>query len=122
MHLGVLSTIGSRRNASIIHVVIDNEAYESTGCQRTTAATTSFAAAAVACGYQSGCECHNAEALREAVRRALATGGSHMIVAKVECSASEPPSIMASRAPEDLAAGFRRSFSALRAHDGRITG
>jgi phosphonopyruvate decarboxylase len=53
MHLGALSTIGAARPQNLLHVIIDNGGYESTGSQASTASSTDFAAIARACGYGS---------------------------------------------------------------------
>jgi phosphonopyruvate decarboxylase len=51
MRMGALSTIGFERPRNLIHVVLDNRAYESTGSQQTHSASTDLAAVAAACGY-----------------------------------------------------------------------
>ncbi len=51
MKMGSLSTIGFYKPQNLIHICFDNNKYESTGCQPTTASTTDFKAAAAACGY-----------------------------------------------------------------------
>lgn len=55
MHLGNLTSIGASARANLTHIVLDNEAYDSTGAQPTASKTTDFAMAAKAAGYaQSG--------------------------------------------------------------------
>lgn len=51
MHMGTASTVGYYKPKNFIHIVIDNESYETTGDQDTTASTTGFAKIAEACGY-----------------------------------------------------------------------
>ncbi len=53
MKMGTLSTIGFYKPENLIHICFDNNKYESTGCQPTTASTTDFRVAAEACGYQT---------------------------------------------------------------------
>src|SRR5207248_27606 len=50
MHMGTLSTIAAIAPQNLLHVVLDNEAYGSTGDQATTSRTTDLAAVAAACG------------------------------------------------------------------------
>ncbi len=51
MKLGSLATIGHYRPANLVHILFDNQAYESTGGQPTVAGGADFCAAARACGY-----------------------------------------------------------------------
>lgn len=52
MHMGALSTVGQCAPHSLLHIVLDNESYESTGGQYTSSNTTDLASAAEACGYR----------------------------------------------------------------------
>ena len=51
MRMGNLATLGAYRPPNLVHVVLDNEAHDSTGAQATVSASTDFAALAAACGY-----------------------------------------------------------------------
>ncbi|HXZ84024.1 MAG TPA: phosphonopyruvate decarboxylase [Myxococcota bacterium] len=51
MRLGNLATVGAHAGDNLVHVVLDNEAHESTGLQPTVSPGVSFAAIARACGY-----------------------------------------------------------------------
>ena len=51
MRMGNLATIGAYGGPNLIHIVLDNEAHDSTGAQATVAASVSFAKIAQACGY-----------------------------------------------------------------------
>ena len=51
MKLGSLATIGRRRPVNLVHLLFDNQAYESTGGQPTLAAGIDFCALARTCGY-----------------------------------------------------------------------
>ncbi len=51
MRLGNLATIGAYARANLMHLVLDNEAHDSTGAQATVSAGVSFARIAQACGY-----------------------------------------------------------------------
>jgi phosphonopyruvate decarboxylase len=51
MRLGNFATIGTYARSNLIHLVLDNEAHDSTGAQATVSAGVSFARIAQACGY-----------------------------------------------------------------------
>ena len=52
MKMGTLATIGSNKPARFIHIILDNEAYESTGGQRSISPGVDFCRIAAACGYK----------------------------------------------------------------------
>jgi phosphonopyruvate decarboxylase len=51
MRLGALTTIGYERPENLLHIVLDNQAHESTGGQSTVSHSVDFCAIAAACGY-----------------------------------------------------------------------
>ena len=51
MRLGALATIGAERPPNLVHVLLDNEAHDSTGGQPTVASRCDLGAVARACGY-----------------------------------------------------------------------
>lgn len=51
MRMGVLSTIGTYAGHNLVHIILDNEAHDSTGAQATVTANVDFAGIAAACGY-----------------------------------------------------------------------
>ncbi|OWU83983.1 hypothetical protein ATO6_16405 [Oceanicola sp. 22II-s10i] len=53
MHMGAIPMIASYAPANLIHLVLDNGAYDSTGGQATISLNTPFAKVAAACGYAS---------------------------------------------------------------------
>jgi phosphonopyruvate decarboxylase len=53
MHMGALSTVGHHKPKNLVHVVLDNESYESTGGQSTSSDTTDLAEVAHAAGYST---------------------------------------------------------------------
>ncbi|MBF0276222.1 MAG: phosphonopyruvate decarboxylase [SAR324 cluster bacterium] len=52
MRMGNLASVGSLKPKNFIHLLLDNEAHDSTGGQETISAHISFALIAQACGYQ----------------------------------------------------------------------
>jgi len=53
MRMGCLATIGYERPANLVHVLLDNEAHDSTGTQSTVTHSVDLGACARACGYPS---------------------------------------------------------------------
>jgi len=83
MKMGNLATIGHYRPRNLIHVVLDNEVYDSTGGQGTTSATLALAEVAQAASYRSARQVAEAEALRCHLAEALAHPGPHFLQVKV---------------------------------------
>ena len=79
MKMGTLATIGERAPANLIHVVLDNGVYDSTGGQATVAPNVDFTATALACGYAGAYSCDGPDGLEEAVTRALGAPGPHLV-------------------------------------------
>jgi phosphonopyruvate decarboxylase len=52
MRMGALATIGYERPASFVHMILDNEAHDSTGAQSTVTHSIDLGQIAHACGYQ----------------------------------------------------------------------
>ena len=53
MRMGNLATLGSYGGGNLTHILLDNQAHDSTGAQATVAGNVSFAAIAKACGYDN---------------------------------------------------------------------
>lgn len=67
MRLGNLATLGAYAPAGLLHVVLDNEAHDSTGGQATVSRGVAFAAVAQACGYRRVGSTDDLETLRAAL-------------------------------------------------------
>lgn len=89
MSLGTFPLIATCRPANFLHIVLDNEGYESTGAQPSISATVDLAALAQAAGYALVRRVANAASLEEALREALAAGTLACILAKVTGRADE---------------------------------
>lgn len=74
MRMGNLATIGAYRPPNLVHVLLDNEAHESTGGQATVSASISFAGVAAACGYGAIWEGDQLSLLDEAFSASQAAG------------------------------------------------
>ncbi|MEZ2390140.1 phosphonopyruvate decarboxylase [bacterium RCC_150] len=108
MHLGVLSTIGAERPANLIHVIIDNGGYESTGAQQSTSGTTDLAGVARACGYPTASTVDTLDGLRQTLAFAASTHGPHLILVRAGRTVREAPQRAgASLALPEIAARLR---------------
>jgi phosphonopyruvate decarboxylase len=63
MRLGSLATIGWYRPKNLLHILLDNNSYESTGGQPTVSGIVDFPGTAASCGYQKAVHAHNLEEL-----------------------------------------------------------
>ena len=68
MRMGGLATIGYERPDNLVHVLLDNEAHDSTGTQSTVSHSVDLAAAARACGYPTVRRVASADDLGKALR------------------------------------------------------
>lgn len=108
MHLGNLATIGAEAPANLVHLVLDNGQYDSTGGQKTASASVDFRAAALALGYRSALRCATGAELAEAVRKPAA--GPVLIHVPIRPGSMDKlgrPSI----APADVARRLRGAIS-----------
>jgi thiamine pyrophosphate-dependent acetolactate synthase large subunit-like protein len=89
MNLGSLATIASKRPPNLVHIVFDNQMYETTGGQPThTAGGANLAAIGRGAGLTAVEEVATLDAFSEATRRALRGPGPWLIVARVDRSVS----------------------------------
>ncbi|NPU66310.1 phosphonopyruvate decarboxylase [Bradyrhizobium sp. 83012] len=86
MHMGVMSTIGHTKPQNLIHVVLDNESYASTGGQASTSRSSSLDLVASACGYRSAVRCVEAEHILTAMEHCASTPGPHFLLCKINRS------------------------------------
>jgi len=83
MKMGTLATIGHYQPKNFIHIVLDNEAHESTGAQFTVSGSIDIATIASACRYKKVFQCDDAEAFKTSLHLALKSHGPVMIHVKV---------------------------------------
>ena len=67
MKMGVASTIGHYAPSGLLHVVLDNGTYETTGSQPTVSSTTVFEQVACAAGYKRGVRVNSLQELAEVI-------------------------------------------------------
>nr|AGZ94236.1 phosphonopyruvate decarboxylase [Kitasatospora sp. NRRL F-6133] len=111
MRLEAMATIGHRAPGNLVHVVLDNEAYESTGGQPTASAGIDFGAIAAACGYRSRSDVRGAEPLRRAVARIDSQPGPHFVRVRIR-PGSDPALGRPSLTPPEARARFMAEVGA----------
>ena len=84
MKLGSLATVGAEAPKNLIHVVLDNGTYDSTGGQPTNSSNADFAAIAAACSYPHGYRCDGLMGFSAALDSALRKPGPHLIHLKTQ--------------------------------------
>jgi len=107
MKMGSLATIGFYRPPGLIHILLDNEAHESTGGQGTCSAGIDFAGIAAACSYRAVFRCDTADSLGQAVTESLSMDGPVMIHVKIVIG-SDPDLPRPNRTPEEYKEEFQR--------------
>lgn len=83
MRLQTLSLVGHYHPPDLIHIVLDNERYDSTGGQPTISPTVHFAEIAHASSYESSATLTRREDLDAALHRCMHTPGPHFIHVKL---------------------------------------
>lgn len=83
MSLGTLPLIATASPPNLIHVILDNEAYESTGGQPSISATVDLAAVAEHCGYPQVHRVTTPYEFEKALPACAADAGPHLVLVKV---------------------------------------
>lgn len=109
MSLGTLPLIASCRPANLVHIVLDNEVYESTGGQPTITSTIDLTTLAQAAGYPFARRISDAAALDSALADALALSVLRFILVKVTGRAPEGIGRV-TLTPEELKDRFARAL------------
>ncbi len=111
MSLGVLPSIAAERPGHFTHIILDNEAYESTGGQPSISSHFELSDAGAVAGYASTFAARDPDVLTASIHRASSQTGPHLVVAKVAMDAAlrVPPRV--SLAPAVIRDRFRLAFS-----------
>jgi len=107
MRLGTMATIGRTHPANLIHIILDNEAHDSTGGQPTGSGNVDFPAIAAACGYTSATSCDDIETAVSALAECIAAPGPHLVHIQIQ-GGSLPSLGRPETQPSEVAARFRR--------------
>lgn len=82
MSLGSLPLIAAEAPGNFMHIILDNEAYESTGAQPSISSKVDLAQVAKSCGYATCVRVEDVEALKGALADSAGTPGPHLILVK----------------------------------------
>jgi phosphonopyruvate decarboxylase len=82
MQLGTMATIGHYKPTNLLHIIIDNNAHESTGGQPTVSKSVDFGAVGSACGYPTVVSATTVEEIRSALNRMKEAGSLSLLVIK----------------------------------------
>ncbi|GCD48122.1 phosphonopyruvate decarboxylase [Streptomyces paromomycinus] len=82
MHMGALTTVGHFAPPNLVHVLFDNQVYDSTGGQATTASTTEFDTIARGSGYRRVQYVASTAAVRPAIQDAFRAEGPTLLVVR----------------------------------------
>ena len=83
MSLGALPLIAAERPGNLVHIVLDNEAYESTGAQPSISSKVNLGDVAKSCGYARTARVDRAEELDRALLECALGKGPFLILVKV---------------------------------------
>jgi phosphonopyruvate decarboxylase len=91
IHLGATVTATAIAPKNLLHVVIDNAVYESTGGQPTTSERVDWTQFGSAAGYRSSRLCTTVDAIERALADARGNAGPHLVVIAVAPLRDGPP-------------------------------
>ncbi|MCS7477824.1 phosphonopyruvate decarboxylase [Umezawaea endophytica] len=91
MHMGTLSTVGHLAPPNLLHVVLDNGSYASTGNQATTSTTVDWPELARANGYRQAWGCADGAELRAALSEAGKVPGPSLVAVRVRADETAAP-------------------------------
>lgn len=83
MSLGALPLIATEHPTNLVHFILDNEAYESTGVQPSISSKVDLAEIGRSCGYAHVARVEDVESLEGALQDSDTISGPHMIMVKV---------------------------------------
>lgn len=104
MNLGSLATVGHFCPKNLVHVVLDNESYESTGGQPTVSSTARLEEMAKAAGYRTVKRVSDTDSLTRVFSELPRLEGSVFILVKIEKGKEKASRVLI--APEDIKKRF----------------
>jgi thiamine pyrophosphate-dependent acetolactate synthase large subunit-like protein len=108
MNLGILAMIAKLGPKNLVHVVLDNECYDSTGGQPTISSSIDLAQAARGCGIKNVIKKGPSEDIAAAFKDCLSKDGPHFLLLKVGRDPSQKVPRVDIKPPE-IAGRFKRS-------------
>jgi thiamine pyrophosphate-dependent acetolactate synthase large subunit-like protein len=111
MNLGSLALIGALQPPNLVHVVFDNEAYGSTGNQRTISGQVALEVIARSAGYKKVQRVDTAAALQTTAVEFLNEPGPTFLLIKIEPDKEERHIGRITHEPQQIAARFMTAIS-----------
>jgi len=110
MNLGILPMVAAYRPRRFVHCVFDNDAYGSTGNQRSAAPGAALGELAAAAGYRTVATAFDEREVGNSLAAALRSDGPHFIHVKVTHESADVPRI--AHTPAQLRDRFRAGLAA----------
>ena len=110
MSMGNLAMIAATTARNLIHVVFDNEVYESTGSQRSLSSSVFLEKVAQSSGYPVAVRVDKKEDLKPVFQKMLDGEGPAFLLVKVEPS-FDPATGRVTHTPEEIKSRFMKSMS-----------
>ncbi len=110
MALGTLAMIAAEAPKNLIHVVIDNEVYESTGSQRSISGSVKLEEVARSSGYKNALRVDKKEEIKAAFLKLLESEGPSFLLIKVE-PCFDPSTGRVTHTPEEITERFMKSLA-----------
>ena len=112
MSLGALAMVGRAAPPNLLHVVLDNMQYASTGGQRGLSETVNFVKLAMGAGYRVAAQIECESELLSSIRAARATKGPSFLAVKVTSDITIAPRVP--HLPESIVKRFKTACLAVR--------
>ncbi len=110
MSLGTLPLIASEHPSNLVHIILDNESYESTGAQPSISSTVDLAKIGESCGYRKTIRVDDTEGLETALLECSTGPGPQLILIKADIAPVEGiPRV--SHTPTDIRDRFKSSVN-----------
>ncbi len=109
MSMGTLAMIAAAAPKNLIHIVIDNEAYESTGRQRSLSESVSLEKIAQSAGYLQIKKVTNKNQIKDAFQELMRKDGPSFLLVKVEPSFDKSTGRV-HHTPEEITSRFMKSI------------
>ena len=109
MAMGTLAMIAAQAPKNLVHVVIDNEVYESTGSQRSLSNRVPLELVAKSSGYREALRVNRKEEIKPAFEKLMNSEGPSFLLIKVE-PCFDPKTGRVTHTPEEITNRFMNSL------------
>ena len=110
MSMGTLAMIAATAPKNLVHIVFDNQVYESTGSQRSLSESVPLEEVARSAGYPVALKVTQKEDLQPAVEKLMAGEGPGFLLIKVDPD-FDPKTGRVTHTPEEIKARFMKALS-----------